>query len=83
MSSQMPDSPVVGIGPSSGGVTALQNFFDYLPGDGDKVFTVVIHLDPDHSSSLSETLETHTGMKVPQVIDKTEVKPDRISNFAG
>lgn len=78
MNSKKPDFPVVGIGTSAGGVTALQEFFDHLPKSCGMAFIVIIHLAPNHSSSLSELLDSHTEMEVSQVTEKTEVKRDHV-----
>ena len=62
---------IVTIGASAGGVTALQRFFEALPGNTGAAFVVVVHLDPNHRSGLPEILGGRTRMPVIQV-NKTE-----------
>jgi len=58
---------VVGIGASAGGIRALQTFFDALPDDPGAAFVVVVHLDPQVHSELSNILAARTRMPVVQV----------------
>ena len=67
---------IVGIGASAGGLEALKLFFDHTPSDSGMAFIIVQHLDPTHKSLLSELLATHTKMKVAEVKDGVEVKPN-------
>ena len=67
---QVPDRPrptIVAIGASAGGIKALQTFFDVLPERVGAAIVVVIHLDPEHESELSQVLAAHTRMPVTQV----------------
>ena len=65
-----PEKPpvIVGIGASAGGVRALQQFFDTLPGRVEAAFVVVVHLDPDTHSELASILAAKTDMPVTQVV---------------
>ena len=54
-----PRLAVVGIGASAGGLSALQAFFSALPAATGLTFVVVVHLSPEHDSSLAELLQTH------------------------
>jgi two-component system, chemotaxis family, CheB/CheR fusion protein len=58
---------IVGIGASVGGVHALQAFFEALPGTTGAAFVVVVHLDPQSHSELSNILAARTRMPVVQV----------------
>src|SRR5437660_8368716 len=58
---------IVGIGASAGGVAALHTFFDALPDDTGAAFVVVVHLDPQSRSELSNILAARTRMSVAQV----------------
>lgn len=49
--------PVVGLGASAGGVTALQQFFEALPATTGAAYVVVLHLPPGHPSSLDSVLQ--------------------------
>jgi len=70
--------PVVGIGASAGGLAAFENFFSGMPADTNigMAFVLVQHLAPDHKSILSELVSRYTKMKVSEVIDGVEVKPN-------
>lgn len=70
--------PVVGIGASAGGLKALQEFFDHLPGDTGMAFVVIVHLAPDKSSALDSLLASHTTMKVQQVTGNIQIEPNHI-----
>ena len=72
----MPAVPVCAIGASAGGVQALKEFFRHVPEDLGLAYVVIIHLNPDQPSSLSEILATVTKMPVRQVQDTPELKPN-------
>ena len=59
--------PVVGIGASAGGLSALLEFFEALPARTSMAFVVVMHLAPDHESNLASLLQKATGMRVMEV----------------
>ncbi|MGI2336695.1 MAG: CheR family methyltransferase [Dehalogenimonas sp.] len=63
--------PVVGIGASAGGLEALNDFFETMPGDNGMAFVVMQHLDPDHKSSLPQIISKHSRMPVLEVKDGT------------
>lgn len=69
---------VVGIGASAGGLSALQSFFDALPGDTGMAFVVITHLHPEHESHMAELLQRHTVMPTSQVVDRVKVEPNRV-----
>ena len=58
--------PMVGLGGSAGGITALQGFFKAMPADSGMVFVVIMHLSPTHESTLADLLSRTTKMKVVQ-----------------
>jgi two-component system CheB/CheR fusion protein len=66
--------PVVGLGGSAGSIEALQAFFKTMPPQGGLAFVVVIHLSPDHQSSLTELLQRCTRMPVVRVEDTLRVE---------
>lgn len=76
--SAMSRTPVVGIGASAGGITALQKFFDVLDDNLGAAFVVVVHLDPRHSSELPAILQNHTRMSVLQVNEPTRLEPNPV-----
>src|SRR6266567_4059177 len=58
--------PVVGLGGSAGSINALQSFFKAMPPEPGMAFVVILHLAPDHISSMSEVLSHSTTMPVQQ-----------------
>src|SRR5512145_140206 len=68
--------PIVGIGASAGGLDALEHFLGHVPAASGMAFVIVQHLDPTHKGIMCELLQRATGMKVMQVRDRTEVRPD-------
>ena len=73
-----PDSrfPIVGLGASAGGLEALEVFLKNVPGRSGMAFVIVQHLDPTHPCILAELLQRATVMKVIQINDRTQVRPD-------
>lgn len=69
---------VVGLGASAGGLEALESFFDAMPEKPGMAFVVIIHLSPDHESSMAELLQEHTSMPVTQVTRQTKMEADHI-----
>lgn len=73
----LPVSPfVIGIGASAGGLEALQQFFQHMPGNSGLSFVVVQHLSPDYKSLMADILGKHTEMRVLQAENGMEVRPD-------
>ncbi|TWU59156.1 putative sensor histidine kinase TcrY [Rubripirellula tenax] len=69
---------VVGIGASAGGLEALEQLFDRLPGDTGMAFVVVQHLSPDHKSLMDEIIRRHTEMAVFRVTNGMEVRRNAV-----
>jgi len=59
-----PESLVVGIGASAGGIEALRKLFSALPNDLGVAYVVIVHLAPDHESELAAILARCTKMPV-------------------
>jgi two-component system CheB/CheR fusion protein len=76
--SARPPVPVASIGASAGGVTALQEFFDALPPKVGAAFVVIVHLDPEHSSQLSNIIAQRTMMPVVEVKEDVAIEADKI-----
>ncbi|MEL6554908.1 MAG: chemotaxis protein CheB, partial [Cyanobacteria bacterium J06621_11] len=70
--------PVVGIGTSAGGLSALEDFFDNMPNNAGAAFVVIQHLAPDFKSLMRELLKKYTDMRVEQVEDGVELEPNCI-----
>ncbi|NVO18849.1 MAG: PAS domain-containing protein [Bacteroidetes bacterium] len=70
--------PIVGIGASAGGLEALEQFLGNVPDNSGLAYVVIQHLDPTQKGLLPELLQRISGMKVLQVSDRMQVKPDCI-----
>ena len=70
--------PLVGLGGSAGAIPALQKFFQAIPPDSGLAFVVILHLAPEHESSLAELLQRCTHMPVVQAQDSARVQPDHV-----
>ncbi|MDI1245903.1 MAG: chemotaxis protein CheB, partial [Rhodoferax sp.] len=70
--------PVVGIGASAGGLTALEQFLSHLPPQCGMGIVVVQHRDPHSGGMLVELLQRHTPMPVVQALDQMPVEPDHV-----
>src|SRR5579872_254034 len=70
--------PIVGIGASAGGFEAFSELLKTLPEKTGMAFVLVQHLDPTHSSVLSEILSRVTKIPVVEVTDGMKVLPNRI-----
>ena len=70
--------PIVGIGASAGGLDAFTEVLRALPTDTGMAFVVVQHLDPTHSSLLTEILSRSTVMPVTAVADQMVVEPNHV-----
>jgi two-component system CheB/CheR fusion protein len=70
--------PIVGIGASAGGLEAFEQFFGAMPADSGIAVVLVPHLDPSHTSILSEILQRCTGMPVVEAQDQMAVLPNRV-----
>jgi len=74
----MPQHDIIVIGGSAGGIQALQTFFAALPAHSGIAFVVVMHLSPEHESSLPQVLQAHTAMPVAQVRERVRMEPDHV-----
>lgn len=72
------DIIVVGIGASAGGLDPLKAFFEAVPEETGMAFVVIVHLSPDHDSSMAELLQSHTSLEVMQVKEEVEIKQDHV-----
>src|SRR5262245_14527610 len=70
--------PVVGVGASAGGLEAFSELLSNLPRDVPMAFVLVQHLDPKHSSLLTELLTRTTTMPVVEVRPGTRVQPSHV-----
>ena len=68
--------PVVGIGASAGGLTAIRTLLDHMPADSGMAFVVILHLSPKFVSTVDKILQAHTRMPVQQVRGATDIQPN-------
>lgn len=78
ISAHKTDFLVVGLGASAGGVRALQEFFASMPANSGMAFVVILHLSPQHESSLPQILQAQTTMPVVQVRETHRVEPNHV-----
>ena len=72
------DLIIVGIGASAGGLEALENMFDSMPGDCGLAFVIVQHLSPDFKSLMVELLGRHTSMAIYRVEEGMKVEANSL-----
>jgi two-component system CheB/CheR fusion protein len=70
--------PIVGIGASAGGLTALEQFLSHVPPQSGLAIVVVQHRDPHSEGMLVELLQRHTRMPVVQALDQMAVESDHV-----
>ncbi len=69
---------IIGIGASAGGLEALQQFFQHMPGNSGLSFAVIQHLSPDYKSLMADILGKYTEMKVIQAENGTPAEPNTV-----
>jgi len=75
--------PVVGIGASAGGVTALNTLMPALQPDSGVAYVIVLHLAPDHESMLAGILARTARMPVLEITDGMVVEANHIYVIPG
>src|SRR5438105_2518251 len=70
--------PVVGVGASAGGLEAFTELLQRLPADPGFAIVFIQHLDPKHSSILTQLLARSTQMRVQQIRDSMPVLPNQV-----
>jgi two-component system CheB/CheR fusion protein len=71
-------APMVGLGGSAGSISALVEFFKEMPADSGLVFVVILHLSPNHESTLAALLGRSTSMPVIQATDGAKALPNHV-----
>ena len=69
---------IVGIGASAGGLEAIHELFDNMPGDTGFAFVIVQHLSPDHKSLMPELLAKHSSMQIFEATNGMQVQKNCI-----
>ncbi|MFN2425660.1 MAG: CheR family methyltransferase [Candidatus Binatia bacterium] len=70
--------PIVAIGASAGGLEALKRLFTHTPADSGMAFVVILHLDPERPSMLTNVLEGVTKLPVVEVTSGMPAEPNRV-----
>lgn len=70
--------PVVGIGASAGGLSALTHLLKQLPAETGVAIVVIQHLDPKHESLTAEILSRTSLMPVSEVRDRTRIERNHV-----
>lgn len=70
--------PIIGIGASAGGLEAFEQFFRQIPPNSGMAFVLIQHLDPSHSSILTEILQRSTTLPVVEAQDQMKVAPNSV-----
>ena len=70
--------PIVGIGASAGGLTALNALLEALPAQAGLALVVIQHLDPSAQSHLTELLRGHTAMTVVDATHGAQVEANHV-----
>src|SRR5262245_55963418 len=70
--------PVVGIGASAGGISALETMLPLLPANAGLAYVVVQHLDPDHESALTALLQRAARIPVVEIEDQAVIEADHV-----
>jgi two-component system CheB/CheR fusion protein len=71
-------SAIVGFGASAGGLEAFSSLLTHLDNNLGMAYVLVMHLSPNHKSSLGEILQLKTKMKVTTVKNGIEVKKNNV-----
>lgn len=69
---------VAAIGASAGGLEAISELLEHLPGNLGMAYIIIQHLDPDHESILPELLEKKTAMPVHKVENNMPVEANHV-----
>lgn len=70
--------PIVAIGASAGGLEALNELVQAIPGNSGLAYIIIQHLSPDHPSIMDKLLATHTYLPVSKIEDGGEIERDHI-----
>jgi two-component system, chemotaxis family, CheB/CheR fusion protein len=70
--------PVVALGGSAGSIGALREFFQTMSPNSGVAFVVILHLSPEHESTLDTLLQRTTSMPVRQAEDTHKLEPNHV-----
>lgn len=77
-SPQTDATPIIGVGASAGGLTALEMLFEQLPATTGAAFVVIQHLSPDYQSHMPDLLGRRTKMRAVQMTDPVPPQPNTV-----
>jgi two-component system CheB/CheR fusion protein len=70
--------PIIGIGASAGGLEALTELLGALPSKSGMAIIVVLHLDPDRESLVSQILAKRTALTIVEARDGLAIEQDNL-----
>ncbi len=73
-----PSVPVVGLGGSAGSLEPLRKFLSNVPPDSGAAYVIVIHLSPEHESSLPDILQKETTIPVRRVTENVVIAKNHV-----
>src|SRR5271154_4063630 len=69
---------IAGIGASADGLTALHRFFNQVTADSGLAYIVILHLSPQHASSLAAVLQAIARIPVTEVTGTVKIRPNHV-----
>jgi two-component system CheB/CheR fusion protein len=75
---RIPEYLVAALGASAGGIRALKQFFAAVETDARIAYIVILHLSPDHESSLAQVLQSTCPIPVTTVRKRMRIAPDHV-----
>ncbi|MFB9344452.1 CheR family methyltransferase [Aminobacter aganoensis] len=70
--------PIVGVGASAGGISALRQFFPAVSPESGLAYVVIQHLDAEHESVLPSIIQRCTTIPTETAAEGDEILPNRI-----
>lgn len=70
--------PIVGVGASAGGVESFKDFVGAIPESIGLAYVMVLHLNPNYKSMLSEILAKRTTLPVHRITEKCRLQKNHI-----
>ncbi|WP_419803095.1 CheR family methyltransferase [Mucilaginibacter sp.] len=70
--------PIICIGGSAGSFQSFEKFFMNMPSDSGMAFIIVMHLDPNHNSGVTDVIQTFSPMPVAEARDGMLIQPDHV-----
>lgn len=70
--------PIVGIGASAGGLSALEKLLEAVPEESEMAYVIVQHLSPSYKSHLTEILTRFAKIPVQEITDGITILPNHV-----